>query len=130
MRAEAQKLLDFVGLGSRAGDRADSLTYGQLRLLELARALACKPQLLLLDEPAAGFDLHESETLAALIRQINERGVGVLLIEHDMGLVMSVARRIVVLDSGRVIAQGSPDEVKSQPDVIAAYLGGNGAADA
>jgi len=124
VRAEAQHLLDFVGLGDQADTRAEALTYGQQRLLEIARALAARPKLLLLDEPAAGLDNHETVALAGIVQRINERGISVLLIEHDMSFVMNLARRIVVLDFGRVIAEGTPEEVKTHPDVIAAYLGG------
>ena len=130
IRVKAQELLDFVGLAAQADARADELSYGQQRLLELARALACAPKLLLLDEPAAGLAAHETVALAATIRRINARGIGVLLIEHDMGLVMDIAARIVVLDFGRMIAVGTPDAVKAHPDVVAAYLGGTEFADA
>ncbi|MFI4994655.1 MAG: ABC transporter ATP-binding protein [Hyphomicrobiales bacterium] len=121
--AEARELLAFVGLGGQEAMMADKLPYGQQRLLEVARALAAKPRLLLLDEPAAGLDTHETEALADVITRINQRGVTVILIEHDMGLVMKIARRIMVLDFGRKIAEGAPDEIRAHPDVIAAYLG-------
>ncbi len=120
---EARELLEFVGLERHADEKAETLSYGQQRLLELARALAARPRLMLLDEPAAGLDKSETEALAGIVRGVNERGVSVLLIEHDMSFVMNLARDIVVLDFGRVIAKGAPAEVKAHPDVVAAYLG-------
>jgi len=103
--------------------RADALPYGRQRLLEVARALAARPRLLLLDEPAAGLNPDETQALADTILRIRERGITVLLIEHDMSLVMRIAQHIVVLDFGKKIAEGTPDEIKQHPDVIAAYLG-------
>jgi branched-chain amino acid transport system ATP-binding protein len=123
LRAKAHELLDFVGLGAQAEMSAELLPYGQQRLLEVARAMAAEPRLLLLDEPAAGLNAHETDALAAVIQQINARGVTVLLIEHDVGLVTRIAHRIAVLDFGCKIAEGTPDEIKRHPDVIAAYLG-------
>ncbi len=99
------------------------LPYGQKRLLEIARALAAEPKLLLLDEPAAGLNREETTQLATLLRQIAASGIAVLLIEHDMSLVMNTADRIAVLDFGRLIAEGTPAQVRGNPDVIAAYLG-------
>ena len=123
VRDEARELLAFVGLAAQADARADTLPYGQQRLLEVARALAAQPKLLLLDEPAAGLNTGETQALADTILRIRARGVTVLLIEHDMSLVMQIAQRIVVLDFGRKIAEGTPAEIKAHPDVIAAYLG-------
>ena len=123
IRAETKELLEFVGLGGRGDVRADQLPYGQQRLLELARALAAKPRLLMLDEPAAGLNTTETTALSATIKRIRDRGVTVLLIEHDMSLVMQTAEHITVLDFGKKIAEGTPAEIRAHPDVIAAYLG-------
>jgi branched-chain amino acid transport system ATP-binding protein len=118
------ELLELVELTHRMNTTADSLPYGDRRRLEIARALGTNPELLLLDEPAAGTNPSEKLELAALIRKINrEVGISVLLIEHDMRLVMSLAERIYVLNFGEVIAMGSPGEIQANPDVIAAYLG-------
>jgi branched-chain amino acid transport system ATP-binding protein len=128
VEARARELLDFVGLEGAAETEASALAYGQQRLLEIARALAAKPKLLLLDEPAAGLSTDESKRLSATIRAIAERGTTVLLIEHDMKLVMNTADTIAVLDFGRKIAEGAPAEVRENPAVVAAYLGvGQGA---
>ncbi|MGH8891640.1 MAG: ABC transporter ATP-binding protein [Acidothermaceae bacterium] len=120
----ALELLEFVGLRGRANELAASLPYGAQRRLEIARALGTKPQLLLLDEPAAGTNPVEKQELEALIRHVNaEMAVSILLIEHDMRLVMSVATRVVVLNFGRVIAEGLPAAVQRNAAVVEAYLG-------
>ena len=122
-RAKARELLDFVGLASQADNPSRELPFGWQRLLEIARALAAEPRLLLLDEPAAGLNAVESDRLGELILAIRAQGVTILMVEHDMGLTMRVCDRIAVLDRGRLLAQGTPREVQRHPDVLAAYLG-------
>jgi branched-chain amino acid transport system ATP-binding protein len=126
--AEALELLDFVGLASRANERAGALPYGQQRMLEIARALATRPRLFMLDEPAAGLNAAEMEFLLKRLEQIRDRGVTVLVVEHNMDLVMNVAQRVFVMDHGVALFEGAPREVQANPAVIAAYLGGEFAA--
>ena len=126
--AEARELLEFVGLGARADERAGALPYGQQRMLEIARALATRPRLFMLDEPAAGLNAAEVEFLLQRLVDISRRGVTLLVVEHNMDLVMNVAERVFVMDHGVPLYEGTPREVQANPAVIAAYLGGEFAA--
>ncbi|RNL79667.1 ABC transporter ATP-binding protein [Nocardioides marmorisolisilvae] len=121
--ARAKEILEVVGIKARYDELASNLSYGDQRRLEIARAMATGPKLLCLDEPAAGFNPAEKQKLMELIRKVRDEGYTVLLIEHDMRLVMGVTDRIVVLEFGKKIAEGSPAEIRDNPAVIAAYLG-------
>lgn len=122
-REKAQELLSWVGLDAQADEAAEQLSYGGQRKLELARALATQPKLLLLDEPVAGMNTGEKVELMERIRQIAARGYTIFMIEHDMRFVMGLCQRIAVLNFGRIIAEGTPDEIRNNADVIEAYLG-------
>ena len=122
-RDRAHELLGWVGLDAKAHDTADNLSYGDQRKLELARALATQPKLLLLDEPVAGMNSGEKVALMGVITDIAKRGFTVFMIEHDMRFVMGLCERIAVLNFGKIIAEGTPDQIKNNPDVIEAYLG-------
>lgn len=122
-REMSLELMDFVGVADYADWGADSMPYGALKRLEIARALAAEPRLLLLDEPAAGLNATESREIDEVIKKVAERGVTVVLVEHDMKMVMEISDHILVLDYGRKLTEGTPAEVRENPDVIAAYLG-------
>ena len=122
--ADSRQLLEMVGLDNKEQEYAGNLSYGEQRRLEIARAMALKPALLLLDEPAAGMNTGEKEELMGLIRLIrDERQLTIVLVEHDMNLVMNICERIAVLDYGRKIAQGTPEEIRNNERVIDSYLG-------
>ena len=125
IREVSQEILAFVGLWGKRDFLASSLSYGEQRLLEIGRAMASGPKLLLLDEPAAGMNMSEKVELTTLIRKIrDERGITILLVEHDMKLVMNLAEQITVLNYGKKICSGTPEEIQKNPDVIRSYLGG------
>ena len=123
-RQRAFELLQFVGLENQADNQAGNLSYGQQRLLEIVRAMASEPKMIMLDEPAAGMNGAEKESLANVVREIQKRGFTVLVIEHDMKFMMGLAEYIYVLNFGQLLAEGTPEQIQQNPDVIAAYLGG------
>ena len=123
LREEAAELMRFVGLGQYVEARADAMSYGALKRLEIARALAMKPRLIFLDEPAAGLNPKETIEVDHLVRKIADSGVTVVLVEHDMKMVMNLSDRILVLNYGKKLAEGTGEEIRKNPDVIAAYLG-------
>ena len=125
LTAEAADIIKFVGLAHRRREPASALPYGEQRLVELAVALAARPQLLLLDEPGAGMTGSEKLVVSGLIRRVREQGVTVLLVEHDMRMVMGISDTVIVLNGGRVIAKGAPAAIQAHPEVIRAYLGGS-----
>jgi len=122
-RERALELMAFVGIAGYAAHMASSMPYGALKRLEIARALAAEPRLLLLDEPAAGLNANETAEIDALIQKVSDSGVTVVLVEHDMKLVMNISDHILVLDYGKKLAEGTAEEVRHNPDVISAYLG-------
>jgi branched-chain amino acid transport system ATP-binding protein len=123
LAADAASIIEFVGLGRRRRETASALPYGEQRLVELAVALAAGPRLLLLDEPGAGMTGAEKIAVSDLIRKVRDRGVTVLLVEHDMRMVMGISDTVIVLNGGRAIAEGAPSAIQANPDVIRAYLG-------
>lgn len=129
-RKKALEALEFMGMEDKSDEIVSNLSYGQQRLVEFARALAAQPKIILLDEPAAGMNPTEKANLLNIIDRLREKGYTLILIEHDMKLVMNICNTISVLDHGKIITQGKPEEVRNNPDVISAYLGKGGYANA
>ena len=123
IREKSLEILEMLGIADRAPETATSLAYGQQRIVELARALACEPRLLLLDEPAAGLNIRETVDMGRMIGKIRDMGVTVLLVEHDMSLVMNISDEVVVLSYGRKIAEDRPLAIQKNPEVVRVYLG-------
>jgi branched-chain amino acid transport system ATP-binding protein len=123
LREEAAELMKFVGLEQYVHARSDAMSYGVLKRLEIARALAMKPRVIFLDEPAAGLNPKETIEIDRLVRKLADSGITVVLVEHDMKMVMNLSDRILVLDYGKKLTEGTCEEVRKNPDVIAAYLG-------
>jgi branched-chain amino acid transport system ATP-binding protein len=121
--ASAMELLELIGIGERAQEKSGEQSYGVLKRLEIARALATQPKVLMLDEPVAGCNASETADVDAVIRKVANMGVAVVLVEHDMHMVMGLADRVHVLDRGKTLAHGAPDEIRANPAVIEAYLG-------
>ncbi len=123
IRERSMELLDMMGIGNLAGQEATSLAFGKQRIVEIARALATEPSILLLDEPAAGLNIYETAQISDMIMKIREKGITILVIEHDMSLVMNISDEIVVLSSGKKIAEGMPADIQRNEEVIRVYLG-------